>query len=141
MYEKKIPENYECGISVALKVLGGKWNPLIIEYIHLGKRRPSELHRAVDQANPRVINMALRELEDFGMLTKKIYSGLPLKVEYYLTPLGESVIPIIEAMEAWGHQHREQIVPDYSMPDQVICNGAVKYTKETVQEGQAEANK
>lgn len=131
MYEKKIPENYECGITVTLKVLGGKWNPLIIQYIHLGVRRPSELQRAVNQANPRVISMALKELEDDGVLSKKIYHEIPLRVEYFLTALGESLMPIIDSMEQWGHEHREVIVPDYVMPDTVMCNGQVKYSKDS----------
>ncbi|QEC42487.1 winged helix-turn-helix transcriptional regulator [Pseudobacter ginsenosidimutans] len=123
MYEKKIPERYECGISIAMKVLGGKWKSLIIEYIHRGVRRPSELHRTVDQANPRVINMALKELEDYGIVTKTVYPGLPLKVEYFLTRLGESILPVLDAMEQWGNKHREEIVPDYSMPDKPPCAG------------------
>ena len=121
MYEKKIPENYDCGISIAIKVLGGKWKSLIIEYIHRGVRRPSELHRTIDQANPRVINMALKELEDYGMISKTVYPGLPLKVEYFLTRLGESILPVLDAMEQWGNQHREEIAPDYSMPEKPVC--------------------
>ena len=121
MYEKKIPENYECGISIAIKVLGGKWKSLIIEYIHRGVRRPSELHRTVDQANPRVINMALKELEEYGVISKTVHSGLPLKVEYFLTPLGQSILPVLHAMEQWGNQHREEVTPDYAMPKKPAC--------------------
>ncbi|WP_129714002.1 helix-turn-helix domain-containing protein [Pedobacter sp. SYP-B3415] len=127
MYEKKIPENNECGISVTMKVLGGKWNPLIIEYIHLNVRRPSALHRALGLANPRVINMALRELEAYGVISKTVYHELPLKVEYFLTPLGESLLPLIGSMEKWGNEHREDIVPDYSVPAKAMCAGTVKY--------------
>lgn len=123
MYEKKIPENLECGISIAIKVLGGKWKSLIIEYIHLGIRRPSELQRSIDQANPRVINLALKELEDYGIVSRIVYPGLPLKVEYFLTPLGESILPVLEMMEKWGNEHREEVVPDYSMPEKPACKG------------------
>lgn len=124
MYEKKIPENLECGISIAMKVLGGKWKSLIIEYIDLGVRRPSELHRKMEQANPRVINMALKELEDLGVITKTIHPGIPLKVEYFLTPLGESILPVLEAMEKWGNEHRKEIVPDHPLPEQPNCHTA-----------------
>jgi DNA-binding HxlR family transcriptional regulator len=121
MYEKKIPENFECGISVALKILGGKWNSLVIEHIHLGARRPSELSRAIEYANPRVINMALKELEDYGILSKKVYNEIPLRTEYFLTTLGESILPIIDHMEQWGNAHRDEIVPDFSMPEKQNC--------------------
>lgn len=110
MYERKIPENLECGVNVTSKVLGGKWKPCIIDSINRGIRRPSELHREITSASPRVINMQLRELEDYGIIGKKIFSGLPLKVEYHLTEAGRSVLPIIDAMEHWGNENREYVI-------------------------------
>ncbi|MCW3465784.1 winged helix-turn-helix transcriptional regulator [Chitinophaga nivalis] len=111
MYEKKIPENLECGISIAIKVLGGKWKAWIIDCINNGVLRPSEIHRRIDSASPRVINMQLKELEDYGIIGKTIYPGLPLKVEYYLTEVGKSILPVINAMDKWGNEKREFIVP------------------------------
>jgi DNA-binding HxlR family transcriptional regulator len=110
MYEKKIPENLDCGVSVAIKVLGGKWKACIIESIHRGVQRPSELHREINTAAPRVINMQLNELEALGIIGKKVYPGLPLKVEYFLTPLGESIMPVINAMDRWGNENRDYVV-------------------------------
>ena len=109
MYERKIPEDLDCGIIITMKVLGGKWQPCIIDAIDRGIRRPSELHRYLTTASSRVINMQLRELEQYGIIYKKIYNGIPLKVEYYLTALGESILPIITAMDKWGLANREQI--------------------------------
>lgn len=109
MYVKKIPENLECGIEIAMKVLGGKWKPCIIDAINRGYRRPSEMHRFITSASPRVINMQLRELEEYCMVSKKVYDELPLKVEYYLTELGESILPIINAMDTWGMERRELV--------------------------------
>src|SRR5688500_2831545 len=105
MYEKKIPENLDCGVSVAIKVLGGKWKACIIESINRGVQRPSELHREITTAAPRVINMQLNELEALGIIDKKVYPGLPLKVEYFLTPLGQSILPVIDAMDKWGNEN------------------------------------
>lgn len=110
MYERKIPETLDCGVSVAIKVMGGKWKACIIDAIHDGVKRPSELHRGIPSASARVINMALKELEDYGVIAKTIYPGLPLKVEYYLTALGQSIMPIINAMEAWGNNNRDFVV-------------------------------
>lgn len=109
MYERKIPEDLDCGIIITMKVLGGKWQPCIIDAIDRGIRRPSELHRYLTPASARVINMQLRELEQYGIIYKNIHSGLPLKVEYYLTALGQSILPLIEAMDNWGKANREQI--------------------------------
>lgn len=110
MYEKKIPENLDCGLSIAIKVLGGKWKAWIIDCIRKGVKRPSELHRKVYSASPRVINMHLRELEEYGIIGKKIYPGTLLKVEYSLTSIGESILPIIDTMEHWGNQNREYVL-------------------------------
>lgn len=109
MYERKIPEDLDCGIILTMKVLGGKWQPCIIDAIDRGIRRPSEMHRYLTTASARVINMQLRELEQYGIIYKKIYNGIPLKVEYYLTALGESILPVITAIDKWGLANREQI--------------------------------
>lgn len=109
MYTKKKPEDLDCGIEVAIKVFIGKWKPCLLDCIHKGWRRPSEIHRALPNATPRVLNMQLKELEQHGALTKKIYPGLPPKVEYYLTEMGKSIIPIVEAMNEWGKKNNEQV--------------------------------
>jgi DNA-binding HxlR family transcriptional regulator len=106
MYIKKIPEDLDCGIIITMKVLGGKWKACIMDSIDRGLKRPSELHRNIDTASPRVINMQLNELEAQGIISKKIYHGLPLKVEYNLTPLGLSLIPIIKSIDQWGTENR-----------------------------------
>jgi DNA-binding HxlR family transcriptional regulator len=110
MYERKIPEDLECGINISMKVLSGKWKPCIIDGIHKGIRRPSELHIAIPLAAPRVINMQLRELEEYGMVYKKVYAEIPLRVEYYLTDIGESIIPVIAAIDQWGNANREYVM-------------------------------
>ncbi|SHK77587.1 transcriptional regulator, HxlR family [Chitinophaga jiangningensis] len=110
MYEKKIPEMLDCGVSVVIKVLGGKWKAWILECIHMGIRRPSELHREISAAAPRVINLHLKELEDYNLITKTIYPGLPLKVEYFLTDIGESLMPVIAAMDQWGNANRNYVL-------------------------------
>ncbi|MCW3465792.1 winged helix-turn-helix transcriptional regulator [Chitinophaga nivalis] len=106
MCDKNMQEQPECGMEVTMKVLGGKWMPCIIDGINRGIRRPGELHREIDMASPRVINMQLRELESYNIVYKIVYDELPLKVEYYLTELGESILPVIDAIEQWGNANR-----------------------------------
>ncbi len=110
MYERKIPETYECGISIAIKVLGGKWKAWILDCIQRGKRRPNDIHKEMQEAAPRVLNMLLKELVGLGIIYKKVYPGLPLKVEYYLTDLGIGILPVIESMNDWGENNREAIL-------------------------------
>jgi DNA-binding HxlR family transcriptional regulator len=110
MYERKIPEDFGCGINIAMKVLGGKWKCCIIDMLNTGVKRPSEMHRLIAGSTPRVINMQLKEMEDIGAIAKTVYPGLPLRVEYYLTELGKSILPVINAMEDWGNAHREDVL-------------------------------
>jgi DNA-binding HxlR family transcriptional regulator len=106
MYEKKIPLVLECGLTVTKEVLGGKWKANLIYGISEGIRRPSDLQRAIPGATKRVLNQQLKELEAFNVLTKKIYHQLPPKVEYSLTELGETLMPIIKMMNQWGEHNR-----------------------------------
>ena len=107
MYERKIKEDLDCGITVAMKIFGGKWKPCIIDAISRGAKRPSELHREITTTSPRVIDMQLSELITYGVLSKTIQPGFPLYVEYCLTPLGESILPILAHLNEWGTKNKE----------------------------------
>lgn len=109
MYNKKKPEDLTCGIEVSVKVFSGKWKPCIIDCLQRGKKRPSEIHRAIPSATPRVLNMQLRELEHFMVVGKTIYPGLPPKVEYHLTEMGRSILPIISMMDEWGKRNSAEV--------------------------------
>jgi DNA-binding HxlR family transcriptional regulator len=106
MYEKKMPLLLGCGLTMTKEVLGGKWKTSLIYAISEGILRPSELQRAIPGSTKRVLNQQLKELEEFHILNKKIYHQLPPKVEYSLTELGETVLPIIKMMNQWGEYNR-----------------------------------
>jgi DNA-binding HxlR family transcriptional regulator len=110
MYEKKIPENLECGLNVSIKVIGGKWKARIIDCIHQGIKRPSALHRAIEGTSPRLIRMQLKELENYGIVRKQVVSTLPMRIEYSLTRLGITLLPVLEVLDKWGEKHRERIL-------------------------------
>ncbi|WP_109697975.1 winged helix-turn-helix transcriptional regulator [Chitinophaga deserti] len=114
MYEKKISENLDCGINVANKILGGKWRACIIDSIARGIRRPSGLQREIPEAPSRVIQMHLRELEALQVIRKETTGSFPLKAEYFLTPLGESALPLIAAMDQWGNANKEYVQEVYA---------------------------
>jgi DNA-binding HxlR family transcriptional regulator len=107
MYEKKIPLTIDCGLRLTKEVLNGKWKPALLKAISRDIKRPSEILKLLPGATLRVLNVQLKELEHHGMLDKKTYPQLPPKVEYSLTDLGLSIMPIIDAMDEWGDAHRE----------------------------------
>ena len=108
MYEKKIPKDFSCGFSVLMEIIGGKWKSYLLFLISSSVRRPSDLHRKVPTATRPVLNMQLKELEFHGIIDKKIYAELPPRVEYYLTDFGESLLPVINAMDAWGGGYKDE---------------------------------
>jgi len=109
MYKRKIPIELNCGLDLVKEVLYGKWKVHLIYFISQGLKRPSELQRKIPRATRRVLNVQLNQLEDHELISKKIYAQLPPKVEYTLTRLGRSVLPIVMALGKWGDDHQEQL--------------------------------
>ncbi|SFT60672.1 transcriptional regulator, HxlR family [Chryseobacterium formosense] len=109
MYERKIIPNLNCGLDLIGEVLYGKWKIRLLWFIDQGHQRPSELQRKIPDATRRVLNIQLKELEDHELITKKIYPVVPPKVEYSLTELGKSVIPVILQLGMWGDQNETHL--------------------------------
>ncbi|MDF2554070.1 MAG: transcriptional regulator [Chryseobacterium sp.] len=109
MYERKIIPNLNCGLDLIGEVLYGKWKIRLLWFIDQGHQRPSELQRKIPDATRRVLNIQLKELEDHELITKKIYPIVPPKVEYSLTELGKSVIPVILQLGIWGDQNETHL--------------------------------
>jgi len=128
MYERKTPLTIDCGLHLTKEVLNGKWKPALLHAISIGIKRPSELLRLLPGATRRVLNVQLKELEAHGMLEKKTYPQLPPKVEYSLTEIGWSLMPVIDAMNQWGDTHRsflETVIkqdPKISETSKSICH-------------------
>jgi DNA-binding HxlR family transcriptional regulator len=106
MYERKTPLTIDCGLHLTKEVLNGKWKPALLNAISMDVKRPSEILRLIPEATRRVLNVQLKELEAHGMIEKKTYPQLPPKVEYSLTEIGWSLMPIIYAMNQWGDENR-----------------------------------
>lgn len=109
MYQKKIANTLNCGSVLTKEVLHGKWKSTLLACIAQGVQRPSALQRMIPSATRRVLNVQLNELEQHGLIGKTIFPELPPKVEYDLTPLGHSLLPVIEVMEQWGNAHRSEL--------------------------------
>jgi len=95
----------ECPINRTLEVMGGKWKPIILHFLAQAPRRTGELGRLIPQASGKMLIQQLRELERDGIIRRKVYRQVPPKVEYLLTPVGESLKPIMDAMCAWGREN------------------------------------
>lgn len=109
MYERKIPLNLDCGLDLLREVLGGKWKMSLLYFVAQGLRRPSQLHRRLPDATRRVLTLQLRQLVDHELLRKEDFSQQTRHVEYHLTPLGESLLPLLVALGEWGDTHQEQL--------------------------------
>lgn len=98
--------NYnECPIMRTLEVIGGKWKPILLHYIAREPRRSGELQRLVPQASAKVLTEQLRELERDDIIVRTVHSQVPPRVDYALTDLGRTLIPVLDAMCAWGVAH------------------------------------
>lgn len=96
-----------CPVTATMKVLGGKWKPILINAIYLtSPARFGELKRNVKGITQSMLTSQLRELEDDGLISRKIYAEIPPKVEYTLTEFGLTLSPIMLAMAKWGEEYR-----------------------------------
>ena len=92
----------ECPVAATLQVIGGKWVPLILFQLKDGPRRFNALRRLIPGITQRMLTLQLRGLEHDGVVARKVFETVPPHVEYSLTPSGQTLAPIIEAMEVWG---------------------------------------
>lgn len=105
MYEKKIPVRVECGLHLFKELLNGKWKLMLIYYISEGIKRPGALQKKIG-ADRRVMTKQLDELVYHGFLDKFTFDTRVPRVEYQLTDLGTSLLPLIINLERWGEGNR-----------------------------------
>lgn len=106
MNSKDLPK---CPIETTLKMLGCKWKVLIIRELLTGTKRFGELKKAVTGITQKVLTSKLREMEELGLLERKIYPQIPPKVEYTLTDIGYSLRPVLESLKDWGKDYKRYI--------------------------------
>lgn len=106
MYERKIPIDLSCPLRLTMSLIDSKWKSCILDELRSASMRPSELHKALPEATPRVLDIQLKELVEDGLVAKTIYPELPPRSEYFITELGESLLPILDSMIKWGETNR-----------------------------------
>jgi DNA-binding HxlR family transcriptional regulator len=106
-------KKYRCFFELTLTVIGGKWKPIILyQLAREGIMRFSNLRREIPEVTERMLSKQLRELERDGLVHREIYKQVPPKVEYSLTKLGCSLIPILINMREWGVAYEEYLGGD-----------------------------
>ncbi|MBY0356596.1 MAG: helix-turn-helix transcriptional regulator [Candidatus Obscuribacterales bacterium] len=99
-----------CPIMCTIAMVSDKWKVLILYHLRDGKKRFNELRRALQGVTQRVLTHQLRELEADGLISRKIYAEVPPKVEYELTKLGCTLIPVLDKFEEWARQNADQLM-------------------------------
>lgn len=95
-----------CPVETTLMLIGDKWKTLILRDLLKGTKRFGELKKSIGTVSQKVLTAQLRDMEEKGLLTRKVYAEVPPRVEYTLTELGYSVRPVLEAMAAWGAEYQ-----------------------------------
>ena len=96
----KLTDN--CPVEATLDLIGGKYKALILWHLSERKLRFSELRKVITTATPKMLTQQLRELESQALIHREVFAVVPPKVEYSLTEMGKSLMPILVAMRDWG---------------------------------------
>lgn len=106
-------KSYRCFFELTLSVIGGKWKLIILyKLAREGAMRFSDLRRQIREVTERMLSRQLRELEHDGLIHREIYKQVPPKVEYSLTKLGSTLIPILLSTREWGIAYEEHLGGD-----------------------------
>ena len=101
-----------CPVATTVSLIGSKWKLLIMRNLLYRPWRFNELRRDLDGISQKVLTDSLRSMEADGLVVRTVYPEVPPRVEYALSPLGESMQPIIHSMEEWGRAYKNGQLPE-----------------------------
>ena len=110
---------YQCSMELTLDLIGGKWKSLILWHLGESTLRFSELKKTLPKITQKMLTQQLRELEASGLVNRFIYTQIPPKVEYSLTPAGKSLLPILDTLCQWGLTYANAS----KLVDEQLCKG------------------
>jgi DNA-binding HxlR family transcriptional regulator len=113
-------QRFKTSVETTLKVIGGKWKPVILCHLTEGTKRFGELNREMPEITQKMLTQQLRELEQDGIVHRKVYTQVPPKVEYSLTEYGQSIRELLDVMAQWGSRHLERIGEKPSSPQEDV---------------------
>lgn len=95
-----------CPVETTLTLIGDKWKVLILRDLLPGTKRFGELKKSIGSVSQKVLTAQLRDMENSGLVNRKVYAEVPPRVEYSLTELGQSLKPILDALQDWGLEYK-----------------------------------
>ena len=101
-----------CPVEVTLMLISDRWKVLVLRDLLSGTKRFGEFKKSIGRISQKVLTSNLRSMEEDGLLTRKVYAEVPPRVEYTLTELGESLRPILLAIQQWGLEYQKQHKPN-----------------------------
>lgn len=104
--EQQLPA---CPVETTLMLISDRWKVLILRDLMEGTRRFGELKKSLGMVSQKVLTAKLRQMEENGLLTRKVFAEVPPRVEYTLTELGYSLKPILEIMKDWGTEYQKKV--------------------------------
>src|SRR3954467_15249580 len=111
---------FTCGLDVTLRVVAGKWKPLILYFLAQGGRtRYGALRRAVRDVSDKMLIQQLKELEADGLVKRTDYQEIPPRVDYRLTPLGRSLVEALAPLCSWGTENMAEVTRLFARRDAV----------------------
>ena len=99
----------DCPVATTVQLIGNKWKLLILRNLLVRPWRFNELMKSLEGISQKVLTDSLRSMESDGIITRTVYPEVPPRVEYALSELGESMRPILDAMQAWGNDYKSRI--------------------------------
>jgi len=104
----EIKELPACPVETTLTLIGDKWKVLILRDLMNGTKRFGELKKSIGSVTQKVLTANLRDMEEKGLLTRKVYAEVPPRVEYTLSETGYSLGPVLCAMKVWGTEYKQK---------------------------------
>ncbi len=101
-------EYIACPVTATLKVIGGKWKPVILWEMEQGVLRFGQMKRTIPGITQKMLTQQLRELEQDGIIWRKVYAEVPPRVEYGISEYGKSLRTLLNEMAHWGREHQER---------------------------------
>lgn len=100
---------FSCGLDATLRVISGKWKPLILYFLRQGPTRYGELRKAMRSVSDKMLIQHLKEMESDGIVTRTDYKEVPPRVDYNLTPLGHSLSEALVPLCNWGTENMAEV--------------------------------
>lgn len=99
-----------CPTRHVMETIGGKWSALLVHALADGPRRHGQLRTRIAGVSQKMLTQTLRELERDGLVTRTVTPSVPVRVDYALTPLGRTLVPVLGARKDWSETHIEAVL-------------------------------